>query len=188
MATTAEQAIVSRIEAIERFAESNRIQGAPGFADRNLAKIVLDMEIFVKTLVDDPPIKMNEMQTAIENAIKTNVDAIIDSKLKTALQFSNYSNRSETNQNWSKSVLESKAIQEIGTVVDAKQYRQWNKKMKNAIDQIRQNSRNVLDCVEKLTEDEINEAIKQGNFDSRRDAIINMISNKRGGIKICRKP
>ena len=59
MATTAaEQAIVSRLEAIERFVASNRIAGAPGLADRNLAKIVLDMEIVVSTLVDDPLSKM----------------------------------------------------------------------------------------------------------------------------------
>ena len=50
---------------------------------------------------------------------------------------------------WYKSVFESKAIQDIGPVVDAKQYRQWNKKMKNAIEQIRPQSRHILDFIEK---------------------------------------
>ena len=173
---------MARVEALERYVTSNRIPGAPGLGDRNLAKTILDMEIYVTTLIGDPPTKVSEINSIIENKMKTEIEMLIDSKLRTAMQFSKVGNRDEGGgQSWYKSVLESKAAQEIGTVVDAKQYRQWNKKMKNAIDQIRPNSRNVLDHVEKLTEDEINEAIKQGNFDSRRDAIINMISNKRGG-------
>ena len=51
------------------------------------------------------------------------------------------------------------------------------------LDQIRPNSITVLHCVGKLPEDEINDATEQGMFDSRRDVIITVIENKRGGIQ-----
>ena len=53
MAATEE--IVARVEALERYVTSNRIPGAPGLGDRNLAKTILDMEIYVTTLIGDPP-------------------------------------------------------------------------------------------------------------------------------------
>ena len=57
--------------------------------------------------------------------------------------------------------------------------------MKNALDQIRRNFRAILDHVEKLSEDEINEASKQANLETRLDVIISVIENKRVGIKTC---
>ena len=51
--------------------------------------------------------------------------------------------------------------------------------MKNELDQIRPNSRLVPDCVEKLTEEEINEANRQGTFDSRLDVIMTVVAHKR---------
>ena len=51
--------------------------------------------------------------------------------------------------------MESKAIQEISKLNDAKSYRPWNKKMKNALEQTRMQSRGTLEAVEKLTEEEI---------------------------------
>ena len=134
---SAEQIINSRLEALETYVQSNKIPADHGAGERNLAKVVLDMEIFVRTLVGDPPATKSELQTLVDGAIKNNIETLIDSKLRTAMQFSKVGNRDESGgQSWYKSVLESKAAQEIGTVVDAKQYRQWNKKMKNAIDQI----------------------------------------------------
>ena len=77
--------------------------------------------------------------------------------------------------------LYSKAVQQVGVVVDAKQYREWNKQLKNALDQIRPNSRHALDCFEKLTEDEINEGNMQGTLDLRLDVIWTVIAPKRNG-------
>ena len=54
MAATSEE-IATRVEALERYVTSNRIPGAPGLGERNLAKVVLDMEIYVATLIGDPP-------------------------------------------------------------------------------------------------------------------------------------
>ena len=48
MESAAEQAIVERLEALEMFMSSNKLPGPPGI-ERDLAKTVLNMEIFVST-------------------------------------------------------------------------------------------------------------------------------------------
>ena len=55
MSSTVEQAINTRLDALETFLQSNRIPADHGAGERNIAKVVLDMEIFVRTLVSDPP-------------------------------------------------------------------------------------------------------------------------------------
>ena len=139
---------------------------------------------YVTALASNPPIQTSNVNAIIEDKIKKEIEGIIDIKLRTALQLVQNGNQGQGGgQAWFKSVLESKAVQEIGNVIDAKQYRQWNKKMKNALDQIRPNSRAILDHVEKLSENEINEANKQGTFDSKLDVIVEVIASKRGGTK-----
>ena len=158
---------------------SSNLPGPSGL-ERNLAQTVLDMEIFVSTLTNNPPTQTSTVNALIEEKMTLEVEGLIDIKLRTVMQFAKGNARDEGGQSWFKSVVESKAVQEIGPVVDAKQYRQWSKKMKNAIDQIRPHSRTALDHVEKLTEDEINEANRQGTLDSRRDVIITLVANTHG--------
>ena len=182
MAGIMDQATNTRLEVVEAWMNSNKIPTADGAGERNLAKTVLDMEIYVTALASNPPIQTSNVNAIVEDKIKKEIEGIIDIKLRTALQFVQNGNQGQGGgQAWFKSVLESKAVQEIGNVIDAKQYRQWNKKMKNALEQIRPNSRTVLDLVEKLTEDEINDANKQGIFDSKLEIINTLISNKRNG-------
>ena len=50
------------------------------------------------------------------------MDAVIDAKVKTAKASGNSNTRDEGSFKY---VFESKAIQDIGSVVDAEQYRQW---------------------------------------------------------------
>ena len=129
--------LVARIVALEQHAKEIALpdpRGA-GYSNRNIAQVLIAMESYVVTLKDDPPIQ------------KSNLSELIDEKLKTALAMSK---GNDSQQSWyNKSVLESKAIQDIGTVVDSRQCRQWNKKMKNAIEQIRPQSRHVVDFIEK---------------------------------------
>ena len=54
MASTAEQVVMARIEALEAFVTANKVPGPQGIGERNLAKTMLDMEIFVSTLISDP--------------------------------------------------------------------------------------------------------------------------------------
>ena len=109
--------IFTRLAAIEGFANSNRLPG-----DRTIAKAIIDMEIYVKTLVDDPPVQASRLRTSMSDEL----GLLMDEKIKTAINMSKGGSNQASEIFW-KSVVESKAIQEIGPVVDAKQYRQWNK-------------------------------------------------------------
>ena len=55
MAGITDQAMISRVEAIEAFIAANKIPGPQGIGERNLAKTFLDMEIYVSTLINNPP-------------------------------------------------------------------------------------------------------------------------------------
>ena len=56
-----------------------------------------------------------------------------------------------------RSVLESKAVQDNDQIVDAKGYRQWNRKVKNAWEQTRPKARPALEMLEKMSEESIQE-------------------------------
>ena len=159
---------------------SNKLSGPAGI-ERNLAKTVLDMEIFVSTFINDPPAQISTVTALIEDKMKLEVEGLIDSKLRTAVQFAKGIARDEGGKSLFKSVLESKASQQIGLVVGAKQYRQRNTKLTDALDQIRPHSPTSIDYVEELTEDEIHKASRQDTCDSRRDVIITLVVNKGGG-------
>ena len=87
---------------------------------------------------------------AIEAAIASTVsqiitEQIVDAKIKTAIQMSDNGGKS---QSFYKPILESRAISEVGKLTDAKSYRPWNRKMKNAVDQIRPKARQVVEMLE----------------------------------------
>lgn len=168
MASPAALAMMARIEALQSWKNLNGVATLDGSNEGNLAKTVLDMEIYVSTLINDLPMTESNVQATIESMMKEEVEGPIDGKLRTAVHFAKSGTRDEASS-WYKSAPESKAVQEIG-VVDAKQYRQWNKQMKNALDQIRPNYRHVPDCVEKLTEEELNEANRRWSLQSRETA------------------
>ena len=88
----------------------------------------------------------------LEAIVSTKMDrdecnGLIDAKLQTA--------QSLNGNRWDagKPILESKAMQDIGKIGDAKHYGAWSKKMKNAMEQSRVKARAVLEIVEKLTEE-----------------------------------
>ena len=110
---------------------------------------------------------------------KANVEIRLDMFLKIITEMMN-SKTSRSGDGWNRSVLESKGIQEVAMVENAKTYRQWNKKMKNALDLVRPRSREKLEVVEQLTEEQViaatNELRNQGvAVHAKRQAIINLI-------------
>ena len=88
-------AIISRIETLESWKQSNRLPTTDGLSERNLAKTLMDMEIYVSTLISDPPIKTSNVQEIFDNKIKSEIETLIDIKLRTAMQFSKVGNRDE---------------------------------------------------------------------------------------------
>ena len=73
----------------------------------------------------------------------------MDEKMEKAMSVSKGGTQSA--DSWWKTILESTPVQEISLVVDAKQYRQCNKKMKNALDEVQPNARRALESVENLS-------------------------------------
>ena len=90
------------------------------------------------------------------------LEAIMDAKIKTAVHMTE-----GRSQGFAKPILESKAISEVGKLTDAKSYRPWNRKVKNAIDQIRPTGRKVMEMLESITES-ITESIQSTSRDVYR--------------------
>ena len=62
---------MQRLEAIEAYIASNRLPDPrPGQSDRNMAKTIMDMEIYVNSLINNPPIQKEEANAIIEDKIK----------------------------------------------------------------------------------------------------------------------
>ena len=110
------------------------IQGADG-QERPLVQSFVNLEAWVL------------QQQQQEQPIQTEtVQLVIDAKIRSAIIGLQTSERqSQTKQEHAKPILESKAAQDIGKLTDAKSYRRWNKKMKNELEQTREQSRGMLE-------------------------------------------
>ena len=88
---------------------------------RDIASTLLDIKTHVTALVSNPIIRTSNINAIIEWKMKEAVDIpiAIGSKLKTALQFSRGSNHEEGDSRY-KSVLQSTAARDIGSVIDDK--------------------------------------------------------------------
>ena len=153
-------ALLGRLEIVE---SALSIQGSDG-QPRSLTQSYIDLESWARPLLNRPPL-----------AVET-VELLIDAKLRTAIQGVQSVEKSHSG---SKPISESKAIQEIGKLNDAKSYRPWNKKMKNALEQTRAQSRGTLEAVAKLTEEEVIEYHSVNDCQSYGEAII---------VKLLEKP
>ena len=108
---------------------------------RNLVQALSDVEAWVAQQMASPPPTM------------PNIEAVIDAKLRTMLNTIQVGHGGQKEVR--KLILESKAVQEVERLSDAKGYRAWNKRMKSALEQLRVQSRAFLTYVEKLTEEEV---------------------------------
>ena len=139
------------------------LQGNDGNT-RSLTQSFIDLETWALPLLNRPPITVET------------VEMLIDAKIRTAI-LSLSSSQGPRGETSGKPILESKAIQEIGKLTEAKGYRQWNKKMKNALEQTRRQSRGMLEVVEKLTEEEVIEFYSHNNCEFYGEAIIDLMMN-----------
>ena len=118
------------------------IRGADG-DERPLVQSFVNLEAWaLQQQQQDQPIQTETVQL------------LIDAKIRSAIiGMQPIERQPQARQEHAKPILESKAIQDIGKLTDAKSYRQWNKKMKNALEQTREQSRGMLEVVEKMTEE-----------------------------------
>ena len=73
------------------------------------------------------------------------ISMIIGEKIQTAVVRS----KGGGNQ-WFKPIVESKAVSDLPKIADSKGYREWNRQLKNALEQIKPNARNVFAFVEQI--------------------------------------
>ena len=128
---------------------------------RPVAQTLIDVEAMVVSV----QAKIKE----IEDKMNT-VSDLTDEKIKTAINV-NGSKPRDDNQSFRKPILESKAISDLSKLTDAKMYRQWNRKAKNAIEQTRPNGRQVLEMLELITETDVTNASVRNPGSSKRDVI-----------------
>ena len=91
------------------------IQGTNGNT-RSLTQSFIDLETWAWPQLNRPPITVET------------VEMLIDAKLRTAMSGMQSAERPMQSERPMQPILESKAIQEIGKLTDAKSYRQWNKR------------------------------------------------------------
>ena len=97
---------------------------------------------------------VEERVKAIEDKLKNMVtsdtfEVILDAKLST-LKFMN--DKKQSGDFYRKPILESKAVSDVDKLSDAKSYRPFNRKLKNAMEQIRPYARKAMEMMETMTE------------------------------------
>ena len=107
----------NRVQALEDFVHQRKLPEAESGGERSISRVIIDMQSYVRTLVEDPPISTSGLKISMNSEL----GAIMDEKPKTAVSLTKAIPSKDT---WWKSVLESKAIQEIGPAMDSKQHGQ----------------------------------------------------------------
>ena len=102
--------------------------------------------------------------------IVSNWEEVMKEEIKKAIV-----ERGDSKDGYMKGILESKAIWGIKTVDEVKNYRSWNKKFKNAMDQAKPGSREAIIWLETITDQEMYDAIVDA---TPLEAILEIYSNK----------
>ena len=113
------------------------------------------------------------------SALKSQIEEMFDMKINTAMAMA-AAPQFDREKSYHKPILESNAIKEVPALTDAKGYRSWNRKMKNAMEQVRQKSRTTLELLEKLTEEEIQNKYTAGGCTTKKEAIEEVMEEKHG--------
>ena len=98
-------------------------------------------------------------------------------------------NNVDNNKKPSKEILESKAVQNLGTLSGPKEYRYWNQRLKNAIDQARpKHGRRLITYLETLTENMVNQQSELSQETDHTSWIKELIGEKEEDEKKTRTP
>ena len=97
----------SRVQDLEDCVLNTKLTVAESSAEGGISRVIIDMENHVRTLVDDPPIKTSDLMISMSSEL----GSLMDEKQITAMGLTKGTPSKDA---WRKSVLWSKAIQEIG--------------------------------------------------------------------------
>ena len=142
-----------------------------------------EMVLGMRAELDQVILQLTELQQFANatdlDALKVQIEGMFDTKIRTAIAMTSKP-VFDGESSYTRPILESKAIQDVPGISDAKGYRSWNRKMKNAMEQVRTRARNVLELVEKMTEEEItNKFIIQG-CTTKKESIVMILEEKYG--------
>ena len=113
---------------------------------------------------------------AIEDSISKmmtpdKIDLILEAKL-TTLKFMN--DKKQSGDFHRKPILESKAVSDVDKLTDAKSYRPFNRKLKNAMEQVRPYARKAMEMLETITEQEITDSALRDPKVSVKETIVDI--------------
>ena len=68
----------NRLQAIEEFVINTRLPVEETGAERSISRVIIDMESYVRTLVDDPPVRTS----GLKHSMNVELSAIMDEKIR----------------------------------------------------------------------------------------------------------
>ena len=144
-------ALASRTEALE-----SGMQERIAAMERQASKVLAEMETRMKTL---EAMAMQEKLLKAEQAVGTIIEQVQSHAVTLAglsqQATSNVPGTQAVGTKGKKEILESKATASLEVFKDPKVYRTWMQKLRNAFDQARPGSRQVLGWIESLSEKEV---------------------------------
>ena len=111
--------------------------------------LLTSVEARVKAIED----KINSMVTS------DTLELILEAKMTTMMFMSDEKQFGDFHR---KPILESKAVIDVDKLPDAKSYRPFNRKLKNAMEQVRPYARKAMEMVETITKQEISDSALRG--------------------------
>ena len=167
------EATNNRLQAIEA-AIANHVMPDDGRTDRQIQSPVLWME--------------NEIMNLNNRLNVEALNHVIDAKISTAFELlktlipnqttTGVTTRTGSDNRWHKMPIpESKSMIDIGMLEDGKSYRAFNRKMKNAMDQIRPLAREALEILETFTESMVHDRAATRPKPKVMEVIIDMVES-----------
>ena len=147
----------TRLSAIEN-AIANYMMPDDGRTDRQIVSAIINMERDIANRLNDSV--LNALIDAKIISSANIIQAINDTAQANRQQQSTSNsdvNSGGTNRLHKIPILESKSMIDIGKLEDGKTYRSFNRKMKNALDQVRPSARAAIEYLEAVTEAAVNE-------------------------------
>ena len=117
-------------------------------------------------LMTSVEVRVKQIEDKILSMVTSDtMELILDAKLNT-LKF--MSDKKQSGDFHRKPILESNAVSDVDRLTDAKSYRPFNRKLKNAMEQTRPYARKAMEMLETITEQEITDSSLRPQVDDKR--------------------
>jgi len=184
MATESGEAFISATNArlgIIEAAIANHQMPEDGRTERNIPATITNLERDITSRLSDQI--LNSLIDAKILSSANMIQAVNDAANQQRQSSQNQSEGNNSGNRWHRMpILESKSMFDIGKLEDGKTYRAFNRKMKNAMDQVRPQTRAALEYLESVTEAAVNEQAVLNPRNRIAEVIMDVIDAKLTGI------